>query len=68
MLKNELQSAANCQFVCVPGIQLIEDKPFFVVVTEIGKLIGCGGWSFRNKLYAEPAKISQKDDWLNPFQ
>ncbi len=56
-----------CQFVCVPDQQLIEDKTFFVVITETGSLVGCGGWSFRNKLYAGPAEASSKDDQLNPL-
>ncbi len=56
-----------CQFVCVPDRQLIEDKTFFVVITETGAMIGCGGWSFRNKLYAGPSEVSKKNDPLNPF-
>ena len=54
------------QFVCVPDRQLIEDKTFFVAENETGKLIGCGGWSFRNKLYAGPAEYSQESNQLNP--
>ena len=61
------QIDACCQFVCVPDRQLIEDKTFFVVVSEAGALVGCGGWSFRNKLYAGPAETPQKTDKLNPL-
>lgn len=64
---SEEQIDACCQFVCVPDRQLIEDNTFFVVVTEIGTVVGCGGWSFRNKLYAGPAETSQKTDQLNPL-
>jgi len=63
----EEQIASCCQFVCVPDKQLIEDKTFFVVTTESGKIVGCGGWSFRNKLYAGPAEAPQKNDRLNPI-
>jgi GNAT superfamily N-acetyltransferase len=59
------QIEACSQFVCVPDKQLIEDQTFFVV-EEDGALIGCGGWSFRNKLYAGPADTAQKSDQLDP--
>jgi GNAT superfamily N-acetyltransferase len=65
---SEKQIESCCQFVCVPDQQLIEDKTFFVVFTEDGTLVGCGGWSFRNKLYAGPTgKVSKKSDRLNPL-
>ncbi len=64
---SEAQINSCCQFVCVPDKQLIEDKTFFVVETEAGMLVGCGGWSFRNKLYAGPTNIPQKIDQLNPL-
>ncbi len=64
---SEEQIYSCCQFVCVPDRQLIEDKTFFVVLTEIGSIAGCGGWSFRNKLYAGPSEIHQKNDQLNPL-
>ncbi len=63
---SEEQINSCCQFVCVPDRQLIEDKTFFVV-TEVGTLVGCGGWSFRNKVYAGPADTFQKNDQLNPL-
>lgn len=64
---SEAQIDSCCQFVCVPDQQLIEDKTFFVVETEAGRLVGCGGWSFRNKLYAGPTDAPQKNDQLNPL-
>lgn len=54
------------RFVCVPDRQLIEDGTYFVVVEESGKMVGCGGWSFRNKLYAGPKNQVITDDRLNP--
>ena len=64
---SEEQIDSCCQFVCVLDRQLIEDKTFFVVVTEAGTVVGCGGWSFRNKLYAGPSDTSQKAHCLNPL-
>jgi len=64
---SEEQIDACCQFVCVPDRQLIEDNTFFVVEAETGTLVGCGGWSFRNKLYAGPAETPKKIDQLNPL-
>lgn len=55
-----------CEFVCVPDQQLIEDKTFFVVLTKDGTMVGCGGWSFRNKLYAGPSETPKKAEKLNP--
>lgn len=63
---SEEQIEGCYQFVCVPDRQLIEDKTYFVAVDEVGKLVGCGGWSFRNKLYAGPADTSQKSNQLDP--
>lgn len=63
---SEEQIASCCQYVCVPDRQLIEDRTYFVVVNEAGDIIGCGGWSFRNKLYAGPADAPHKNDQLNP--
>lgn len=55
-----------CQFVCVPDQQLIEDRTFFVVLTNDGTMVGCGGWSFRSKLYAGPSETPNKAEKLNP--
>ncbi len=65
---SEEQVDSCCQFVFVPDQQLIEDKTFFVVTTEGGALVGCGGWSFRNKLYAGPAEAQPKNNQLTPLK
>jgi N-acetylglutamate synthase-like GNAT family acetyltransferase len=47
--------------------QIIEDNTYFVAETE-GKIIACGGWSYRKKLYggagvaAAPAVLDPKTD------
>lgn len=60
------QTKSCCRYVCVPDRQLIEDQTYFVVAAESGALVGCGGWSFRNKLYAGPADAPQKSSRLDP--
>ena len=62
----EKQLEACCRFVCVPDRQLIEDQTFFVAVAEGGVVVGCGGWSFRNKLHAGPKLDDSKNLSLNP--
>ncbi len=64
---SESQIDSCCKLVCVPDRQLIEDKTFFVAITDEGTLVGCGGWSFRNKLYAGPAEVHGGGDRLNPL-
>jgi len=59
------QIDACSQFVCVPDKQLVQDKTYYVV-EENGILIGCGGWSFRDKLYAGPTDTPQKNTLLDP--
>jgi GNAT superfamily N-acetyltransferase len=59
------QIDACSQFVCIPDKQLIEDQTYYVV-EENGVLSGCGGWSFRNKLYAGPSDTPQKSNRLDP--
>lgn len=64
---SEEQIQGCCQFVCVPDQQLIDDKTYFVAATHTGELVGCGGWSFRNKRYAGPSDAPQIHDQLNPL-
>ena len=53
------QIASCCEYVCVPDWQLIEDQTFFVLEGHKNELIGCGGWSYRNKLYAGPKSSAE---------
>jgi GNAT superfamily N-acetyltransferase len=63
---SESQLLSCCKYVCVPDLQLIEDGTFFVVTQEgDDSMIGCGGWSFRNTLYAGPASNALSSP-LNP--
>lgn len=59
------QIESCCRYVCVPDFQLIEDQTFFVAVSA-ETIVGCGGWSFRNTLYAGLSTTPQKEGRLNP--
>lgn len=59
------QIESCCRYVCVPDLQLIEDRTFFVAINA-GVIVGCGGWSFRSTLYAGPSAAPQKGEKLNP--
>jgi GNAT superfamily N-acetyltransferase len=60
------QVLSSIKYVCVPDSQIIEDGTYYVVEDENNRILACGGWSFRNKLYAGPNTESQKDDRLDP--
>jgi N-acetylglutamate synthase-like GNAT family acetyltransferase len=45
--------------------QLLADQTFFVV-EEDGRLIGCGGWSFRSTLFGSDARAGRDSSMLDP--
>lgn len=45
---------------------LIRDGTYFVVVTEPGEIVGCGGWSRRRTLFGGDARADRDDAWLDP--
>lgn len=45
---------------------LIRDQTYFVVVTETGQIVGCGGWSRRKTLFGSDARGDRDDTWLDP--
>ncbi len=65
---SENQVDACCEYICVPDQQLIADKTYYVVLTDDSKMVGCGGWSCRKKLYAGPSETSDKADKLDPLK
>ena len=45
---------------------LIRDGTYFVVATERGEIVGCGGWSRRRTLFGSDARADRDDAWLDP--
>lgn len=60
------QVRSSMHYVCVPDETIIADGTYYVVENEHGVILACGGWSFRNKLYAGPESESQEDNQLDP--
>ena len=45
---------------------LTRDGTYFVVVSERGEIVGCGGWSKRRTLFGSDARADRDDAWLDP--
>jgi len=45
---------------------LIRDQTYFVVVTDAGEIVGCGGWSRRRTLFGSDTRDVRDDSWLDP--
>ena len=45
---------------------LIIDQTYFVVVSDAGEIVGCGGWSRRKTLFGSDARAARDDSWLDP--
>ena len=46
--------------------QLIADGSYFVVETDAGEIVGCGGWSKRKTLYGGDQFGGREDSLLDP--
>ncbi len=62
---NEEQTQAAAQYVTVPDPEIISDGTYYVVEQE-GKIVGCGGWSRRKKLFTGSADQETLTEWLDP--
>jgi GNAT superfamily N-acetyltransferase len=60
---DQTQSAAEC--ITTPDADLIADGTMFVAVFE-GRIVGCGAWSKRRKLYTGSAEKPGSSAWLDP--
>ena len=59
------QVASAVRFIAVADPQLIDDETYFVIEEE-GRLIACGGWSSRAKLYSGPDSEDGRVERLDP--
>lgn len=57
--------ASALRYIAVPDRQLVDDQAYFVVEEE-GRVVACGGWSARKKLYSGPASEDAAEGWLDP--
>lgn len=59
------QTASAVRYIAVADPQLIEDETYFVIEEE-GRVIACGGWSSRTKLFSGSSSQMGKADRLDP--
>ena len=59
------QVESSVRYIGHLDMQLIEDQTYFVHEAD-GEIVGCGGWSRRNKLFAGPGDAEDDDRLLNP--
>jgi GNAT superfamily N-acetyltransferase len=45
---------------------LIRDQTYFVIESDAGELVGCGGWSKRKTLFGSDTRESRNDSYLDP--
>ncbi len=45
---------------------LIRDGSYYVVVSERGERVACGGWSRRRTLFGSDARAERDESWLDP--
>ncbi|HYK04826.1 MAG TPA: GNAT family N-acetyltransferase [Thermoanaerobaculia bacterium] len=63
---DEAQLASAIRYIAVPDRQLVDDGTYFVAVEE-ERIVACGGWSARTKLFSGPASEDAAEGWLDPF-
>jgi N-acetylglutamate synthase-like GNAT family acetyltransferase len=59
---DEPQTASAVRYIGVPDSQLIDDGTYFVIEEE-GRVVACGGWSARAKLFTGPADQDRAVGW-----
>lgn len=62
---DEAQVEASLRYVGVPDRDLIHDGTYFVATELDGRLVACGGWSKRDKLYSG-SDAAGDSRWLDP--
>lgn len=59
---DERQTASAVRHIGVPDGQLIDDRTYFVIEQE-GRLVACGGWSARAKLFTGTTDQDVAEGW-----
>lgn len=59
------QTESAVRFIAVADPQIISDGTYFVVEDD-GRIVACGGWSNRKKLFTGTAGQASIDGWLDP--
>jgi GNAT superfamily N-acetyltransferase len=59
------QTASAVLYIAVADRQLIDDRTYFVV-EEDSRVIACGGWSARKKLFTGTSDQESAEGWLDP--
>ena len=61
------QTSSAVQYIAVVDRNLIEDGTY-CVIEENDRVIACGGWSARAKLFSGPESQDRAEGWLDPKQ
>ncbi|HYO79696.1 MAG TPA: GNAT family N-acetyltransferase [Thermoanaerobaculia bacterium] len=64
---DEQQLASALRYISVPDRQLVDDGTYFVAEEE-GRVVACGGWSARKKLFSGPSSEDAAEGWLDPTE
>lgn len=59
------QVASALRWIAIPDPHIISDGTYFVIEQD-GRIVACGGWSRRGRLYAGSAPQSDEGRLLNP--
>src|SRR5262249_22958612 len=64
-LYHERQSASGVRYIAVVDPMLLEDGTYYVLEAD-GKLVACGGWSKRGKLYTGSGESGDDGRLIDP--
>jgi len=62
---DEHQVASAVQYIAIPDPQLVDDGTYFVI-EENTRIVACGGWSRRKKLFTGTSEQAVTEGMLDP--
>jgi GNAT superfamily N-acetyltransferase len=62
----EAEIASAVRYIAVPDRQLVDDRTYFVIDDARSRILACGGWSARKKLFTGTAEQAAAEGWLDP--